>query len=59
MDNILIKLKRLLNSIDDDELEDIDLWIDNTDNIQGIMLDDASIVLITDVKKLTFDGKEW
>ena len=59
MDNILIKLKRLLNSIDDDELEDIDLWIDNTDNIQGIMLDDASIVLITDLKKLTFDGKEW
>lgn len=59
MDNILIKLKRLLNSIDDDELEDIDLWIDNTDNIQGIMLEDTSIVLVTDLKKLTFDGKEW
>lgn len=59
MDNTLIKLKRLLNSIDDDELEDLDLWIDNIMTVEAIALDDDSIVLLTDLKKVIIDGKEW
>ena len=59
MENILIKLKRLLNSIDDDELEDIELWVDNKAIPEAVVLDDDAIVLITNLKSVTIDGKEW
>ena len=59
MENTLIRLKRLLNSIDDDELEDMDLWIDNEDKIDVIALDSNSITLITEEAELKINDKEW
>lgn len=59
MENTLIKLKRLLNSIEDDELEDMDLWIDNEDKIDVIALDSNSITLITEEAELKINDKEW
>lgn len=59
MTGILVKLKKLLNSIDDFELTDMDLWIDNSEQVDIIALDDDAIVLITDKRKLKIDDKEW
>ena len=57
--NILKKLKYILNSYTDKELEDIDLWIDNSRNIEVITVDDNSISLITDSNLLKIDNKIW
>lgn len=57
--NILKKLKYILNSYTDKELEDIDLWIDNSRNIEVIAVDDNSISLITDSNLLKIDNKIW
>ena len=59
MENILKKLKYILNSYTDKELEDIDLWIDNSRNIEVIALDDNSISLITSTDLLKIDNKMW
>ena len=59
MENVLIKLKRLLNSIDDDELEDIELWVDNEKTVEAIVLDEDSVVLLTNLKEVKINGKEW
>lgn len=58
-ENILKKLKYILNSYTDKELEEIDLWIDNTNTIDVIAIDNNSISLITDSDKLKIDGKQW
>ena len=57
--NILKKLKYILNSYTDRELEDIDLWIDNSRNIEVIAVDDNLISLITDSNLLKIDNKIW
>ena len=59
MEDILITLKRFLNSIDDRELKDIEFWVDGCDIVNGIILDSNSISLITDMNKLKYDGKDW
>ena len=59
MEDVLIKLKRLLNSIDDGELKDMNLWINCEVQPQLIALDSNSIVLITDKTKLEYDGMDW
>lgn len=59
MEDILITLKRFLNSIDDRELKDIEFWVDGSDIVNGIILDNNSISLITDMNKLQYDGKDW
>ena len=59
MENILVKLKRLLNSIEDYELEDLELWIDNKVIPEAIALDSDSVILLTNLKNVTIDGKEW
>ena len=59
MENVLIKLKRLLNSIDDKELEELELWIDGEHTIDVIALDINSITLVTDSEKLKIDNKDW
>lgn len=58
-ENILKKLKYILNSYTDKELEEIDLWIDNTNTIDVIAIDNNSISLITDSDKLKIDGRQW
>lgn len=59
MKNQLLVLKRLLNSIDDEELKEINLWIDNEKGVDVIALDDNAISLITDEDRLSIDGKQW
>lgn len=57
--NILKKLKYILNSYTDKELENIDLWIDNNENIEVIAVDDNGISLTTDTNLLKIDDKTW
>lgn len=59
MENVLITLKRLLNSIDDKELKGMELWIDAADTISAIVLDKNSVSLITNTDKLQINGKDW
>lgn len=59
MDNDLIRLKRVLNSIDDDELRDMDLYIDCESGVQMVAVEENAITLVTDTHKLKIDDKEW
>ena len=59
MDNMLIRLKRLLNTYKDKELKEIDLWIDNSKSIDVIAIDDNAISLITNSESLKIQGKDW
>lgn len=58
MDNDLIRLKRVLNSIDDDELRDMDLYIDCESGVQMVAVEENAITLVTDTHKLKIDDKE-
>jgi hypothetical protein len=59
MYGILRKLKSILNGLNDEELEEFDLWVDNEQVISVIAVDRNGISLITDSSKLKIDGKEW
>ena len=60
MENILVKLKAMLNSLPNKELEQMD-FIGQTivKNVEVIALDDNSISLITDKEKLEINGFSW
>lgn len=59
MDNDLIRLKKVLNSIDDEDLKEMDLYIDCDSGVQMIAIEENAITLVTDTHKLKIDGKEW
>lgn len=59
MDNILLILKKLLNSIDDEQLEDFDLWINNSEQIKFFVVEDKDITLITYDANLKINDREW
>lgn len=59
MTGILLNLKRLLNTMQDYEIADMELWIDNESNVELIAMDNDAITLITDKAKLKIDDKEW
>lgn len=59
MNNMLLKLKRILNTYADDELEEIELWIDNKKNISLIAVEEDSITLVTDIDKLQINNEKW
>lgn len=59
MENTLIKLKKILNTFTDKELENYELWIDNNTSIDLITIEDDSISLITDKTKLKINGLDW
>lgn len=59
MDNSLLILKKLLNSIDDEDLKEFDLWIDNSKTIDIVAIDKNAISLITDEAILKINGREW
>lgn len=59
MENILVKLKAILNGLSDEELKKYDLWIDNDKGVEVIAVDDNSIVLVTDKEKLKINNREW
>lgn len=49
---MLKRLKKILNTYTDEELEDMDLWINSNNCINAIIIDDNSINLITDDAEL-------
>lgn len=59
MTGILLNLKRLLTTMQDYELADMELWIDNESNVELIAMDNDAITLITDKSKLKIDDREW
>ena len=59
MENILIKLKSIINVFSDEELKNYELWIDNDTGVELIAVDDNSIVLVTDKEKLKINNREW
>lgn len=59
MDNDLIRLKKVLNGIDDEDLKEMDLYIDCNSGVQMIAIEENAITLVTDTHKLKIDGKEW
>ena len=42
------KLKDILNTYSDEELEEMDLWINSSDTLSNIIIDKNGIDLITD-----------
>lgn len=56
MDNVLLKLKNVLNGLTDEELKNYDLWIDH---VEIIAVDDNSVVLITDASNVKVGDLEW
>lgn len=59
MENILVKLKGILNGLSDEELKEYELWINNASQVEIIAVDKNAITLITDTKMLKIDEKEW
>ena len=59
MTGVLLNLKRLLNSMQDYDVAEMELWIDNESNVELIAMDNDAITLITDKAKLKIDDKEW
>lgn len=55
MENILVKLKAILNSLSDEELKKYDLWIDNDTGVEVIAVDNNSITLVTNSDMLQID----
>lgn len=59
MENILVKLKAILNGLSDEELKNYELWIDNDTGVEVIAVDNNSISLITESSALEINGKIW
>lgn len=59
MDNDLIRLKKVLNSIDDEDLKEMDLYIDCDSGVQMVAVEENAITLVTDTHKLKINDKEW
>lgn len=58
---MLKKLKDILNTYTDNELEELDLWIDSRTKVDSIWVEDYNINLITDEAKVEINnslGKE-
>lgn len=51
------KLKDILNTYTDNELEELDLWIDSRTKIDSIWVEDYNINLITDEAKVEINNK--
>ena len=55
---MLVRLKYILDSFSDNELENMGLWIDSSDTIKSILVEDDDIVLITEDADLRINGME-
>ena len=44
---MLKRLKKILNTYTDEELEDMDLWINSEECVETLIIDDININLIT------------
>lgn len=53
---MLKKLKDILNSYTDNELEELDLWIDSRTKVDSIWVEEYNINLITDEAKVEINN---
>lgn len=53
---MLKKLKDILNTYTDNELEELDLWIDSRTKVNSIWVEDYNINLITDEAKVEINN---
>ena len=51
------KLKDILNTYTDNELEELDLWIDSRTKVDSIWVEDYNINLITDEANVEINNK--
>ena len=54
---MLKRLKAVLNSYTDDELEKMDLWVNSTECAVAILVDDNDIDLITNSAEIKINGR--
>nr|DAN67812.1 MAG TPA: hypothetical protein [Caudoviricetes sp.] len=59
MPEMLLKLKRILNAIPDEELKDMELWINAEVEIKVIVVEENAISLITEGKDLRINNMIW
>lgn len=59
MPEMLLKLKRILNAIPDEELKDMELWINAEVEIKAIVVEENAISLITEGKDLRINNMIW
>nr|DAL65772.1 MAG TPA_asm: hypothetical protein [Caudoviricetes sp.] len=50
------KLKDILNTYTDEELEELDIWIDSRTKVDSIWVEDYNINLITDEAKVEINN---
>lgn len=53
---MLKKLKAILNSYTDEELEKMDLWVNSTECAVAMLVDDNDIDLITNSAEIEING---
>ena len=53
---MLKKLKAILNSYTDEELEKMDLWVNSTECAVAMLVDDNDIDLITNSTEIKING---
>lgn len=56
---MLKKLKDILNTYTEEELEDMDIWIDCDTSIELIIIEEGNIVLITDKEKVKINDRQY
>lgn len=54
---MLKKLKDILNTYTDNELEELDLWVDSRTKVDSIWVEDYNINLITDEAKVEINNR--
>ena len=54
---MLKRLKAVLNSYTDDELEKMDLWVNSTECAVAMLIDDNDIDLITNSAEIKINGR--
>ena len=57
MENILVKLKSILNGLSNEELKKYDIWINTYETVEMIVVDNNSITLVTDSDMLQIDER--
>ena len=53
---MIIKLRNILNTYTDEELKDMNLWINSNNIVDRILIDEISINLITDDTEIKLNG---
>ena len=54
---MLKRLKAVLNAYTDDELEEMDLWVNSTECAVAMLVDDNDIDLITNSAEIKINGR--